>query len=246
MDTLTRPDPGRSQRDELERLQDDLRSLRQQCEALPTQNAGLAGQVDRLEDEVRWLRRSLAVAHGEQVRPSASLPERLVLPFRANPSRRTLYGKLRSGLPISGLFVGLSLQAMSNLRAVITLGLLFPVCVVLRAFWLEPEDLTEGVAWQFDAEGFAPDTVPESPGKVRYSEVRKVEVVQSPLHRLFGSGAIRVTWAPSAPTSLGKAEAYPDRSVLIDLLDDPHRLAEWLRQRTSPAQAGNAGGAHAV
>ncbi|SEU27749.1 hypothetical protein [Stigmatella erecta] len=246
MDTLTRPEQGRSQRDELERLQEDLRGLRRQCEALPTENAGLAAQVARLEDEVRWLRRSLAVAHGEQVRPSASLPERLILPFRASPSRRTLYGKLRSALPISGVFVGLSLQSMHSLRAVVTLGLLFPVCVAVRAFLLEPGEMAEGVAWQFDEEGFAPDTLPESPGKVLYSEVHKVEVIQGPLHRLFGSGAVRVTWIPLATTSLGKAEAYPSRSILIDLLDDPHRLAEWLRQRALPAQARNVGGAHGV
>lgn len=246
MDTLTRPEPGRSQRDELERLQEELQRLRHQCEALPTENAELAGQVARLEDEVRWLRRSLAVAHGEQVRPAASLPERLSLPFRANPSRRTTYGKLRSAVPLSGLFIGLSLQAMNNPRAVITLGLLFPVCVAVRALFLEPVDMAEGVAWQFDEEGFAPDTLPESSGKVLYSEVHKVEVVQGPLHRLFGSGAVRVTWTPLTQTSLGKEEAYPDRSVLIDLIDDPHRLAEWLRQRALPAQARNVGGAHAV
>ncbi|ADO75171.1 hypothetical protein [Stigmatella aurantiaca] len=246
MDTPTRPEPGRSQRDELERLQEDLRGLRHQCEALPAENTGLAAQVARLEDEVRWLRRSLTVAHGEQVRPASSLPERLVLPFRANPSRRTMYGKLRSALPIWGLFLGLWFQASDSLQALVTLGVLFPVCVAVRAFLLEPSEIAEGVAWQFDEEGFAPDTVPESPSKVLYTEVRKVEVVQGRLHQLFGSGAVRVTWEPSAPTSLGKAEASPNRSVLIDLLEEPHRLAAWLRQRTSPAQAGNVGGMYAV
>jgi hypothetical protein len=246
MDTLTRPEPGRSQRDELERLQEELRGLRHQREALPGENAGLAAQVARWEDEVRWLRRSLAVAHGEQVRPAASLPERLILPFRANPSRRTMYGMLRSARPLWGLFIGLSLQSINSLQAAMTVGLLLPVCVAVRAFFLEPEDNAEGVAWQFDEEGFAPDALSGSPGKVRYTEVHKVEVFQGPLHRLFGSGAVRVTWTPSAPTSLGKAEDSPDRSILIDLLDEPHRLAEWLRQRSSQAQAGNVGGAHAV
>jgi len=246
MDTLTRPEPGRSQRNELERLQEELERLRHQCEALPTQNAELAAQVARLEDEVRWLRRSLAVAHGEQARPAASLPERLILPFRASPSRRSPYGRVRSVLPLVWLFFALFLQSMNDPRALISLGLLLPVCIAVRAFFQEPDEDAEGVAWRFDEEGFAPDVSPEIPGKVLYAEVRKVEVVQGPLQRLLGSGAVRVTWTPSLPTSLGKETDFSCRTVRINLLDDPQRLAEWLRQRTSPAREGNAGGAHAI
>jgi membrane protein YdbS with pleckstrin-like domain len=66
---------------------------------------------------------------------------------------------------------------------------------------------------------------------VRYSEIQKVELKQGGLQRLFGFGSVRILWTPAAPTSIGKAVSYPNRSVDIDMLDDPKRLAEWLRER---------------
>ncbi|MDY7232315.1 hypothetical protein [Hyalangium rubrum] len=240
MDTLTRPDPSRSQRDELERLQQELREARRQREALPGENAELAARVATLEREVRWLRRTLAVAREEAERPASSLPEQLVLPFRVAPSRRTAYGRTRFALKLVlptlasfMYFAGASVDSPE--RSALAVGLLL-LCLVLAFVLQGPEDDEEGPAWSFDEEGFAPVGKDSTHGKVFYRELHKVEVKQGMLQGLFGFGSVRILWTPAAPTSIGKAESYPNRSVDIDMLDDPERLAEWLRDQVRGAK----------
>jgi hypothetical protein len=246
--TLTRTDPGRSERDALERLQQELREVRRQRETLPGENAKLASQVERLEREVRSLRRTLAVARGEWEQPAPSLPERLVPPFQANPSRRTAYGRVRYALramvPPLLPFTYMGGQMLPSF----THFLLFFGGAGLFSFGLfflfqghEDDDGSQG--WSFDEEGLSPVSLALGSGKVLYPELRKVEVKQGWLERLFGFGTVRVTWTPTVPTSLGKAVGYPNRIIKIELLDDPKRLAAWLRERMPQASTGQQGGA---
>lgn len=241
MSTHTRPAPGRSQRDELERLQEELRDVRRQRTALPAQNAELATQVARLEEEVRWLRRTLEVASDEQEQPASSLPEQLTPPFQVIRSRRTAYGRTRFALPVLlpmlGIFLILAIRLADQPLGLLGLGVLLPVCLAPLFFLQGPEDDEQGVAWSFDAEGFAPSHLPAQNGKVPYRAIKKVKVVQGPLQLLFGFGSVRVTWTPAAPTPLGRAAAWPNRTIDLDMLDDPKRLMEWLKARA-------AGGAH--
>jgi hypothetical protein len=240
MSTHTRPDPSRSQRDELEQLQQELREARRQREALPGENAELASRVAALEREVQWLRCTVEVAREEAERPASSLPEQLVLPFRATPSRRTAYGRARYALmlmaPVLGSFVYFwQMIFNSRLGTMLVLGMLL-VCLVLSFVLQGPEDDDEGRAWRFSKEGLAPVGPGAPSGLVRYSEIQKVEVKQGLLQRLFGFGSVRVLWTPAAPTSLGKSVSYPNRAVDIEMLDDPKRLAEWLGERARKAK----------
>ena len=240
----TRPDPSRSQRDELEQLQQELREARRQRETLPGENAELTSRVAELEREVRLLRRTVAVAREEAERPASSLPDQLVLPFRATPSRRTAYGRARYALvlmaPVLSSFIYFWHAIFdSTLSTVLVLGTLL-LCLVLSFVLQGPEDDEEGRAWSFSEEGLAPMGPGAPSGLVRYSEIQKVEVKQGLLQGLFGFGSVRVLWTPAAPTSLGKSVSYPNRSVDIDMLDDPKRLAEWLRERARTAKGGPA------
>jgi outer membrane murein-binding lipoprotein Lpp len=231
----TRPDPSRSQRDELEQLQQELREARRQRETLPGEHAELTSRVAALEREVQWLRRTVEVAREEAERPASSLPDQLTLPFRATPSRRTAYGRARYALMLMAPVLG-SLAYFghmlfdTNLGTWVVLGMVL-LCLVLAFILQGPEDDEEGQAWSFTEEGLSPTGMGAAPGRVHYTEIQKVEVKQGPLQRLFGFGSVRVLWTPGAPTSLGKSVSYPNRSVDIDMLDDPKRLAEWLRER---------------
>ncbi len=235
VNTQTRPDPSRSQRDELEQLQQELREARRQRETLPGEHEELTSRVAALEREVQWLRRTVEVAREEAERPASSLPDQLALPFRATPSRRTTYGRARYALvlmaPVLGSFVyfwnPILNSSISGVMAVVVLLL----CLVMSFVLQGPEDDEEGRAWSFAEEGLAPLGAGAPSGLVRYSEIQKVEVKQGPLQRLFGFGSVRILWTPAAPTSVGKSVSYPNRSVDIDMLDDPKRLAEWLRER---------------
>jgi len=235
VNTQTRPDPSRSQRDELEQLQQELREARRQKDHLPGEHAELSSRVAALEREVQWLRRTVEVAREEAERPASSLPDQLALPFRATPSRRTAYGRARHALsvmaPVLGSFAYFWHPIFdSTIGGVMVVGLLL-LCLVLSFFLQGPEDDEEGVAWSFSEEGLAPSGAGAPAGMVHYSEIQKVEVKQGPLQRLFGFGSVRVLWTPVSPTGIGKSVSYPNRSVDIDMLDDPKRLAEWLRER---------------
>lgn len=241
MSTQTRDNPHRSQRDELEQLQEELRLARSRRADLPRENAELASQVARLEQEVKWLRRTVEVAREEAERPASSLPEQFVLPFRVAPSRRTAYGRTRYALLLA---VPLFTPYLYLLTAILDSGLgvlgamgVFLVCVGLLVFFLQgPEDDEEGPAWMFTEEGLAPSHTGAPSGVVRYEEIREVEVRQGPLQKSFGFGSLRITWTPAAPTSIGKALSYPNRSVDLDMLDDPQRLATWLREQVRKAK----------
>lgn len=250
MSTRTQTDSSRSQRDELERLQQELREARRQHELLPRENAELAAQVDRLEQEVRGLRKMAEAAQAEAERPASSLPEQLVPPFRALPSRRTAYGRMRyalKALPSSVAFfvyVGTSVIRSSKSPAMYGgLLLLCLLCLVLLYVLQGPEDDDEGqAAWVFDEEGFAPEGTEALKGKVLYSELQSVKVRQGLLQRLFGFGSVRIVWKPGVPTGIGKVLSYPNRMVDIPVLDEPRRLAEWLRERARLPKEATRGG----
>jgi hypothetical protein len=118
----------------------------------------------------------------------------------------------------------------SRLGALMVAGL-FLLCLGLSFVLQGPEDDEEGRAWSFSEEGLAPVGVGAPSGLVHYSEIQKVEVKQGWLQGLFGFGSVRILWTPAAPTSIGKAVSYPNRSADLGMLDDPRRLAEWLRER---------------
>jgi hypothetical protein len=233
--TRTRADAGRSQRDELEQLQQELREARRQRGALTRENAGLSAQVERLEQEVRWLRRMVEVARAEAGRPASSLPEQLILPFRATPSRRTAYGRMRFALKLlpSSLAMLLYLWGpmIGSLQRFAAYGGIIFFCLVLLYFLQGPEDDDEAQAWAFDEEGLAPQGSRAPQGQIFYREIQSVEVRQGWLQRLFGFGSVRITWSPGVPVAIGKSVSYPNRSVDLDLLDDPKRLAGWLREQ---------------
>jgi outer membrane murein-binding lipoprotein Lpp len=235
---------GRSQRDELERLQEELRARRQRREVLPRENAELAAEVARLEQEVRALRQRVGEARTEAERAAPSLPDTLTLPFHVLPSRRTLYGRLHLAFRewswgAAGVLVQLSVAGRS--RRLAALGMFLLAGLVLVSFLQGPED-DDGPMWSFGEEGFASTRgVNGSSGRVLYSELKKVEVRRGWLARLFGFGSVRVTWTPGAPTPLGKAAGSKERRVDIELLDEPQRLAEWLQARMPGKEARRVG-----
>jgi hypothetical protein len=226
----------------LEQLQQELREARRQRETLPLENTELTAQADRLEQEVRWLRRVAEVARAEAARPAASLPDQLALPFRATPSRRTAYGRLRYALkmlPSSvAIFLYFGSSVIGSLERLATYSGLLLMCLVLLYFLQGPEDDDELQAWSFDEEGFSPEGGEAVQGKILYSEIQSVEVRQGWLQRLFGFGSVRILWKPGVPTAIGKSVNFPNRSVDIDLLDDPKRLAEWLQGRARVRKEG--------
>ncbi len=238
MRTQTHPaHAGRSPRDELERLQEELREHRQRREVLPRENAELAAEVARLEQEVRALRQRLGRTRTEAERAAPSLPDTLTLPFHVVPSRRTLYGRLRFVFRVREPWSSMSvfmLMAVAGLgRRLVVAGLFFLTFLFLQG----PED-DESPTWSFDEEGFS-STHGEggSSGRVLYSELKKVEVRRGLLARFFGFGSVRVTWTPGEPTLLGKAVGPTERRVDIELLDEPQRLAGWLQARIPGKEA---------
>jgi hypothetical protein len=214
-----------------------LREHRQRREVLPRENAELATEVARLEQEVRALRQRLGRTRTEVERAAPSLPDTLTLPFYVLPSRRTLYGRLcfvfRASEPWSflGIFMGTTVAGL-GWRLVVA-GLFFLIILFLQG----PEN-DESPTWSFDEEGFAStDGVEGSSGRVRYSELKKVEVRRGLLARFFGFGSVRVTWTPGEPMLLGKAVGPTERRVDIELLDEPQRLAGWLQARIPGKEA---------
>jgi outer membrane murein-binding lipoprotein Lpp len=240
VNTQTRSDPSRSQRDELEQLQQELREARRQRDELPREHAELTTRVARLEQEVQSLRQSVAEAREEAERPAASLPEQLVLPFRAAPSRRTAYGRTRYALmllaPVLSTFFYFPATLFDSRMGPLLVGGLFLLCLSLAFVLQGPEDDEEGPAWSFTEEGLAPVGAGTPHGIVRYAEIQKVEVKQGWLQRLYGFGSVRILWTPAAPTSIGKSVNYPNRSVDIDMLDEPRRLGEWLQAQVRKAK----------
>lgn len=238
----TRAGPGGSQRDALERLQEDLRAARQRREALPRENAELSAEVARLEQEILGLRQRVEAARAEAEHPASSLPEQLVPPFHVLPSRRTPYGRLRFALrslttaPIVLGYLGLS----GRVGRLAVLGGFLLLCLILIALFLQGHEDDDAPTWSFGPEGFAEIRVnTQSPRcKVLYSEMRKIEVRRGWLQRRYGFGFVRVTWAPGEKTS-GK-KAGPNQYVDIPLLDEPERLAAWLRARLPGEEAEHA------
>ncbi len=238
----------RSKRDELEQLQEELREVRHQREVLPGENAQLVTRLAQLEEEVRALEQARDTARAEWNKPISSLPEQLVTPFYATASRRTLHGRIRAALPSvlqlwyfyfglnfwRGIFFGNTTQA-GRLRLVLMLGLTVLWLLMLSTSQTHEDD-DERLAWSFDNEGFSPVASDKFRGKVRYSEVRTVEVIQGWLQRLLGFGAVRITWAPA------KEEVM--RTIDIKRLDTPDRLAEWLLARVSEAGGMKTEGPH--
>jgi hypothetical protein len=234
--TRTRPEPSRSRRDELEQLQERLQELRRLHEVKPRENAELASKVEQLEQEVRWLRRAVTVAHGEWARPASSLPEQLQPPFSVTASQRTLYGQAhhlagRMTPLLTGLLVTLLVAGPDRWRFSALPGLFLLLFLRLPRF-LKSE---VGRSFEMDVDGFGPRGI--GMDRVRYDEIQEVEVRQGPLQRLFGFGSVRVTWSPSGATELGRPDGYPERVIDIPLLDDPQRLARWLRERSARARA---------
>lgn len=253
--TRARAIDGRLQRDDLERLQEELRDVRRQREVLPRENAELAAQLARLEEEVRALQQARAVAHAEWSKTPPSLPAQLVTPFCVTPSRRTPYGRmgfaLRSPRVFFSIMMGLGFYFAfflhdSRLRGGLLVGTVIPWLMMRYLFSQKHEDDDERLAWSFDDEGFGPTASEDKRGKVLYSEVREVEVKQGWLQRRFGFGSVRVTWTPRAHLTLGELVGIqsPDhRRVDLDLLDDPKRLAEWIQARAEQARKEKTGGA---
>ncbi|WP_395812515.1 hypothetical protein [Archangium minus] len=230
----TRAVQGGSQRDALERLQEDLRAVRQRREALPRENAELAAEVARLEQEIWGLRQQMDAVHAEAERPASSLPGQLVPPFFVLPSRRTLYGRLRFALlamPKLPLYLGY-LCLSGWVGRVTVLGGFVLLHLLLSALFLQGPEDDDAPTWSFGAEGFSSiNCDARTPRvRVRYSELRRVEVQRGWLQRLFGFGSIRVTWSSEEMTS-SEGMAAPSQTVDIDVLDEPERLAEWLRAR---------------
>jgi hypothetical protein len=237
--TSTRSAPDRSQRDELERLQEELQAARRQREALPREHAELSSQVEQLEQEVRGLRQKQAVAREEGEGPSPSLPALLVTPFRTGASRRTAYGRMRFALRAMArwilfcLFLPRVVDSPQRVAATVILTFLgLAMLFVLQG----PDDDEDGPSWRFDEEGLSQLGPEPVGGKVRYREIHNVEVKRAWLQRLFGFGRVRVTWRPLGPTRLGKAVGDSTRCIDIDLLDDPNRLAAWLEAQVSQAR----------
>lgn len=237
----------RSQRDALELRQEELRELRRQRETLPLANAELKSRVDALEQEVHWLRLTLELDQGERERPIPSLPDQLAPPFLATPSRRTAYGRMRFALetmtPVLSTMAYLGIFIASSPLRFTGLLLLLCVCFGLLLVLQGDEDDDELPAWSFGTDGFSQVTGPWEGHPVLYSEVRKVEVDQGWLQRRYGFGTVRITFQPLAPTPVGKALSYPIRAIDLDLMDDPERLAAWLRKRTGEARAKGGAGA---
>jgi hypothetical protein len=255
--TRSHPVDRRSQRDELERLQEELRDARQRREGLLRENAELSAQVSQLEEKVRSLQKARDTAYAEWSKPPPSLPDPLVPPFCVMPSRRTVYGRVRLALgrdELSWLAIMMCMYftivgddlLLGKTTTVLFLGSLILWPILFHAFSRNHRNEDERLAWSFDEEGFGPIQEGNRSGKLLYSELRDVEVEQEGLGLLWGVGSVRVTWSPTQPTSLGNAVADGlSRRVDIGLIDDPQRLSDWLLERMKAARKEKPEGAHA-
>jgi len=234
---------GRSQRDELEQLQEDLRDVRHQLEVLPQENAGLAQRLSQQKEELRALEQARDAARAEWNKPLSSLPEQLVTPFIATPSQRSLQGRLfyavRRLPQLMPLFMVLFLyksfffgNKVPQGRLSLALALGAAVVWFLAHLVSTPkhDDEDERRVWSFDEEGFGLTAVGSR--KVLYSEVRQVDAIQGWLKR----GTLRVTWAPQTTTRLGQVTEGSEQVLEIPLIDAPARLAEWLLARSRAAR----------
>jgi hypothetical protein len=253
MGSQTRAIGGRSQRDDLEQLQEELRDVRHQRQSLPLENAELAAQATRLEAEVRALQQARDGLQAERKKPRPCLPEQLLTPFCATPSQRTASGRMRfalkqvgRSLPVQGLLLLLSGAFFRHSPAVAALSLGSILVWFMLLSGLSPvlEDEDECLAWSFDDEGFGQIAAGKKSERIRYSEVRKVEVKQGWFRRLWNSSFIRVTWEPGTLSSVGKRTDAGNRVADIRLHEDPQRLAEWLLERTQEGRGEAPGGQH--
>lgn len=248
MNSRTNAPPGRSQRDELEQLQSELREARRQREVLPRETAELASRVERLEQEVSWLRRTLAVAGGEASRPAPSLPDQLVLPFLVHPSQQVRYRRQRMAV----LLVLLALAPLLYLapwgerstRASLANGLMLVVGFMLMPLLRDPRDSAQALAWRFDEEGLARLGPGAPSGKILYREIHHVETAEAGPQPLLSHGSLSITWLPGVTTSLGKPATFPLRRVELEQIDDSVRLADWLRDRVQQAREERKAGTH--
>jgi Bacterial PH domain len=228
---------GRQQRDALERLQEELREARRRRDELPRENAGLEADVERVEQEVHGLHQEVAAARAEAERPASSLPVQLVPPFEVRSSRGTPYGRLRfalRGIPLP-LLPLIQAGVSGRGRRTVVLGVFLLFCVGLRLVLQGPEDDSEPT-WSFGEEGFtSTHRTVQGGGSVLYADVTKVEVRQGLLQRLFGFGSVRVTCAAAA-SSRSRGGEPRHRTLRIGMLDEPQRLAEWLRGRVEEAK----------
>lgn len=251
---------GRSQRDDLEQVQEALRELRGRREVLSRESEELAAEITRLEDELRSVRQERDAALAEWNKPVPSLPDQLVTPFCVTPSRRTLHGRIRFALPpapqLLNLFLALNFYnhllpfantpQIGRLRVAVMLASVPVWFLLVSAFSQGHANEDERLAWSFDDEGFRQVAAGDKSGKVLYSEVHEVEVRQDWLQRRYGLGSVRVSWLSKAPTAVGKAlKKSPLRVVGIGPCEAPERLAEWLRERTREAREAKQGGANA-
>jgi hypothetical protein len=217
--TRTRPTSERSHRDALEQLQEELRQLRRQREAMPQDTAALASRVARLESEVRTLRAARDAAYGVQL-GHASLPEQLVTPFLATACRqRVLTRHVRFGLGgFFLLFLALAWGAALAPAPLRVVGLLLLAACNVGLFLYLWDDATQARIpfWSFGEEGFCEG--PLTPGEedtVPYRDVVAVEVEVEPSEGRSG----RVSVSTLA------------RKVVVGPVEDAERLGTWLRQR---------------
>ncbi|MFP2897230.1 hypothetical protein [Corallococcus sp. 4LFB] len=216
--------------------------MRIQREAIPQEQARLEARRASLEEENRRLRGLLAEARGERIQPEPSLPDLLTPPFRVIPSRRTGYGRMRHALrampAVTGWMVTLLLVTSSVFSPARVAAMLFLLAACFGVLFLlqeEPDDDAAWASWDFGEDGFTQVGQVGAP-PVRYAELVKVEVTQGWLQRRYGFGNVRVVFQPSAPTSVGRALSHPNRSVELQLLDAPERLATWLQERSTHAR----------
>lgn len=234
---------GRSQRDELEQLQEDLRDVRHQLAVLPQENAGLAQRLSQQKEELRALEQARDAARAKWNKPLSSLPEQLVTPFIATPSQHSLQGRLFEAVrrlpPLMPLFTVLFLyksfffgNKVPQGRLSVALALGAAVVWFLAHLVSTPkhDDEDERQAWSFDEEGFGLATAGSR--RVLYSEVRQVDVLRGLLKR----GTLRVTWVPQTTTRLGQVTEGEAQVLEIPRIDAPARLAEWLLARSRAAR----------
>lgn len=249
MSTQPRPAPGRSDRDKLEKLQEQLRAARARHAELEREKAELLARTAELEEDRYGPRRATETPRGPLERPAPSLPGHLFPPFTVSPALHSPYARLLTALrqmPRSMKSCSHMLLALLVYPRFFLLGAgamlvaLFGVLALVRA----PEDGDAFTHWSFDREGFFPVHSGASQGKVLYREIQQVRSTQGWLQRLFGLGSVEVVWTPGAPTSLGSASKHSQRIVKLKLLPEPTRLADWLQWRARAARGEDVGVLH--
>jgi hypothetical protein len=186
------------------------------------------------------------MTQGELGRPAPSMPDHFLPPFYLSPELRSARGRLRTALkrlPASaGLCAQMALALLIHPAFFFPgLGAMLVALLVVHLLAPAPEDSDAFTHWSFDEEGFFPSHAGSSQGKVFYREIQHVHSGQGWLQKLSGLGSVEVVWIPGARTSLGSASTHPQRIVKLKLLQEPERLATWLRGRAQAARGEDTG-----